>query len=460
MSELLDGLKVIDEGFSRFGFPPGFLDSYDQLECLSSRKGKDTFLVKSRGDGSLAVAKCYDKSVFSFAPGAAEPASAGACRGLPRFVASYESGSCVCVLREYIEGTPLSEYVKTETLSRERIREICLRLCDILIYLHGLDPPVIHRDIKPENVIIDPSGDVWLIDFDIAREFKPEAESDTFFFGTKGYAPPEQYGFAQTDARADIYSFGVLLRFLLTGSARENANVKVYRPLQKVIDKCTAFAPEKRYSDIKAVKRALRAAGPRSRIRRLVCLTAACIAGVVLLSATSIAAYKALTYTPFTEGYVPAYISDEKKVAEGVKYMRDNYDTNMFDAADDIADIGLLRRAMTGLYGLDPDYVYGINTDMPQESDEFFLPWGWDDGQTVNRDIAVYAAVKVHDPGIVADWSSLKDDNGYYPGVRIAVAFSDAHGLTDGVNKPGDLSVGELALILANADRFFYGLSR
>lgn len=460
MSKITEGLKVIDEGFAGFGFPAEFLAEYDQLECLSSRKGKDTFLVRSRADGSLAVAKCYDKSVFSFAPGAAEPASSEVCKGLPRFIASYESESCVCVLREYIDGTPLSEYVKTEALSRERIREICLRLCDILIYLHGLKPPVIHRDIKPENVIIDASGGVWLIDFDIAREFKPEAESDTFFFGTKGYAPPEQYGFAQTDARADIYSLGVLLRFLLTGSVRANANVRVYRPLQKVIDKCTAFAPEKRYADVRAVKKALKAAGPQARVRRTVCLIAACAAGVALLAAGSIAAYKALTYTPFTEGYVPAYVSDEKKVAEGVKYMRDNYDTDMFDASDDIADIGLLRRALIELYGLDRDYVYGVNTDMPQESDDFFLPWGWDDGQTIDRDIAVYAAVKVHDPGIVADWSSLKDDNGYYPGVRLAVAFSDARGLTDGVNKPGDLSIGELALILANADRFFYGLSR
>ena len=460
MSKITEGLKVIDEGFAGFGFPAEFLDSFDQLECLASRKGKDTFLVRSRADGSLAVAKCYDKSVFSFAPGAAEPASAEVCKGLPRFIASFESESCVCVLREYIEGTPLSEYVKTEALSRERIREICLRLCDILIYLHGLKPPVIHRDIKPENVIIDASGGVWLIDFDIAREFKPEAESDTFFFGTKGYAPPEQYGFAQTDARADIYSLGVLLRFLLTGSVRANANVRVYRPLQKVIDKCTAFAPEKRYTDVRAVKKALKAAGPQARVRRTVCFIAACAAGVALLAAGSIAAYKALTYTPFTEGYVPAYVSDEKKVAEGVKYMRDYYDTDMFDAADDIASVGLLRRALIELYGLDRDYVYGINTDMPQESDDFFLPWGWDDGQTIDRDIAVYAAVKVHDPGIVADWSSLKDDNGYYPGVRLAVAFSDAQGLTDGVNKPGDLSIGELALILANADRFFYGLSR
>ena len=89
---------------------------------------------------------------------------------------------------------------------------------------------------------------------------------------------------------------------------------------------------------------------------------------------------------------------------------------------------------------------------MPRESDEFFMPWGWDDGQTVDRDIAVYAAVKVHDPAIVADWSSIKDDNGFYPGVRAAVAFAEE---TGSANQPGDIPLGDLALILANADRVF-----
>jgi len=63
--------------------------------------------------------------------------------------------------------------------------------------------------------------------------------------------------------------------------------------------------------------------------------------------------------------------------------------------------------------------------------------------------------VKVHDPALVADWSSLKDDNGFYPGVRVAVAFAEEHGLTEGANRPGDISVGELALILANTDKVF-----
>ena len=83
------------------------------------------------------------------------------------------------------------------------------------------------------------------------------------------------------------------------------------------------------------------------------------------------------------------------------------------------------------------------------------MPWGWDDGQTVDRDIAVYAAVKAHDPSIVADWSSIKDDNGYYPGVRVAVAFAEETGITTGANSPRDITLGELALILANTDRVF-----
>jgi hypothetical protein len=83
------------------------------------------------------------------------------------------------------------------------------------------------------------------------------------------------------------------------------------------------------------------------------------------------------------------------------------------------------------------------------------MPGGWDDGQTLSRDIAVYGAVKVHDPAIVADWSELKDDNGYYPGVQVATAFAEKTSIMTGANRPGDITLGELALILANADRVF-----
>ena len=85
------------------------------------------------------------------------------------------------------------------------------------------------------------------------------------------------------------------------------------------------------------------------------------------------------------------------------------------------------------------------------------MPWGWDDGQTVRKETAVYAAVKVHDPSLVAEdqWSKLADDNGEYPGARVALMFAEDTGILTGANQPYDITTGELALIFANADRVF-----
>ena len=55
----------------------------------------------------------------------------------------------------------------------------------------------------------------------------------------------------------------------------------------------------------------------------------------------------------------------------------------------------------------------------------------------------------------MADWSSLKDDTGVYPGVRVAEAFAEKTGILTGANRPKEITTGELALIFANADRVF-----
>lgn len=455
MSEFSAGMDVIEAAFSQFGYPRDFLDDYAQLECLSGHRGRETFLVKKKDDGSMAVAKCYNRSVYALDTDDADAAEDLDHPGLPRCLARYKNDNCLCVVRQYIEGASLSEVVAERELTQAQIVDICLKLSDILIYLHSRPQPVIHRDIKPENVILTESGDVYLIDFDIARIFKPEAESDTLFFGTRGYAPPEQYGFRQTDARADIYSFGVLLRFLLTGNIRENRNIRLYRPLERIIAKCTAFSPENRWGDMRAVRRALLRANPRSRLLRTGGLVLAALALCAALAFAGAKLYQAVTYTPFSADAIPAFLPDDERVTDAVAYMKEKYSSSMFDEADAVAAVGDLRRAMIDLYGLERDYVYGVNEDIPHESDDFFMPWGWDDGQTVDRDIMIYAAVKVHDPAIVADWSDIRDDNGFYPGVRAAVAFAEKTGITAGVRRPSDITLGEMALILANADRVF-----
>jgi len=446
-------LQSILDSDSNAGYPPEFLGSYDLMECLSEQKGISTFLVRDHEENSF-VAKCFDKALWTVTSHD-ELLGELDYKTLPKQVAAFENDKTLITVREYIDGVPLNRYAQENELSEKEVIGICVELCDTLAYLHHREAPIIHRDIKPSNIIVRPNGNIALIDFDIARVYRSGHDTDTVFFGTRAYAPPEQYGFSQTDARTDIYSLGILLRWLLTGSTKENKNIRVYRPLAKIIRKCTGFAPKERYSDISQVKKALLAANPRSQGLRIATVFLCAGLCIGLLSYGGYRLYKYITYTPFTEDAIPAYMSDEERVTDAVTYMKEKYDTSMFDETEDIATVGDLRAAMIDLYGLDRDYVYGINEDMPQENDAYFMPWGWDDGQTVDRDVAVYAAVKVHDPSIVADWSSIKDDNGYYPGARVAVAFADENGITTGANRPGDITLGELALILANADRMF-----
>lgn len=441
------------DSYDHAEYPPGFPERYCITECLSEGYGIITFVVRDK-TGQDHIAKCYDRSLWSITDNSSLLDGLDHA-GLPKQTASFINENVFITVREYIEGVPLSRYAQDNDLSRDEIVKICTDLCDILAYLHHRDEPIIHRDIKPQNIIIRPDGGVSLIDFDIARVYRSGNDTDTVFFGTPAYAPPEQYGFSQTDARADIYSLGIVLRWLLTGSTKENKNIRIYRPLARIIRKCTAFAPGDRFADVSQVRSALLAANPKSQGLRLAGVILCAVLGIGALTYGGVSLYRYLTYSPFTEDAVPAFMSDAERVSDAVAYMKDKYGTSMFDETEKIASVGALRAVMIELYGLDRDYVYGINEDMPQENDAYFLPWGWEDGQTLDRDVAVYAAVKVHDPSIVADWSSLKDDNGFYPGARVAVAFAEEHGIMTGANHPGDIPMGELAVILANADRVF-----
>lgn len=461
------GLEELLASYDDSAYPECFLEKYCLTECLAERNGTDTFVAVDTS-GSRYIAKCYDRSVWDLKEGSV--LGDLGCAGSPRFVESFSNESMLVNVREYIEGVSLDVYAVENDLSREQITEICMKLCDILSGLHHRAEPVIHRDIKPQNVIITSDDDgalrnVTLIDFDIARKYNSESDTDTRFFGTQAYAAPEQYGFSQTDARADIYSFGVLLRCLLTGSTRKNDNVTVYKPLAAIIDKCTAFSPDDRYSDIDQVKKALAQANPGAQRRRALKITTCCILALALASFAGFKIYKAVTWTPFNDDAIPAFTSDEERVADAVSYMNEKYSTDLFsgtqqtldgsEGADAVATIGLLKTVLIDLYGLDADYVNAPNTDIPNESDDFFFPWTWADDQTIGRDTMVYVAVKVHDPAIVADWSSLEDDNGEYPGVRVALAFAEETGIMTGANRPDDITVGEMALILANTERVF-----
>lgn len=128
-------------------------------------------------------------------------------------------------------------------------------LCKVLRHLHKNG--IVHRDIKPSNLLLGADGHIRLIDFDAARETKTDAEQDTRLLGTKGYAPPEQYGFAQTDERADIYALGVTFRELLASAASKDR-------WRHILNRCTALEPKRRYRHVWMIPAAVRL----GRIRR------------------------------------------------------------------------------------------------------------------------------------------------------------------------------------------------
>ncbi|MBE3557614.1 MAG: protein kinase [Ktedonobacteraceae bacterium] len=139
---------------------------------------------------------------------------------LPRIYEQFTDTGRSYLVMDFIEGETLEELLRKrqgEKLPVEQVLSIALQLCDVLHYLHTRQPPIIFRDMKPANIMLTLSGHVYLIDFGIARHFKPGQSKDTTALGSSGYAAPEQYGRSQTTAKADIYGLGATLHHLLTG---------------------------------------------------------------------------------------------------------------------------------------------------------------------------------------------------------------------------------------------------
>lgn len=177
---------------------------------------------------------------------------------LPRIVDIIDDNDFIYIIMDYIEGESLDRVLKDYGAQNEAlVLDWAKQIASVLHYLHEQQPPIIYRDMKPANIILTPSGVIKVIDFGIAREYKQENSEDTTILGTKGYAPPEQYGQRQTDGRTDIYALGMTLHHLLTNIDPRQIDYQ-YVPIrlineqlsistEQIIDKCTALNPEERY---------------------------------------------------------------------------------------------------------------------------------------------------------------------------------------------------------------------
>lgn len=223
------------------------LSVYEDLTTLGQHD--NVTLVKNSLNDNIYVKKVlkkYNKDVYV-------SLKEHSIKGIPAIHEIIEDDGHLIVIEDYICGETL-EYKYATGWDIETGLTIINHLCDILSCLHNLTPPIINRDIKPSNIIISNEGNIFIVDFNISRYYDEHQNRDTVILGTAGYASPEQCGFAQTDARSDIFSLGMLMKNLFV--FKEPLD-KTELKISNVINTCISIAPDKRYKNIFSLKSAL-----------------------------------------------------------------------------------------------------------------------------------------------------------------------------------------------------------
>lgn len=194
---------------------------------------------------------------------------------LPKIYDIIDNQDSFMLVMDFIQGESLDKVVsRTGAQSVDRVLDWGMQICDVFHYLHNQPVPIIYRDMKPANVMLQPNGQVMMIDFGTARTQKVgvEMQADTICIGTAGFAAPEQFGgIGQSTARTDIFCLGATLYNLVTGHSPcdrptgilplEQWNPALANtPIAEIIYKCTRNDPNERYQTAMELREDLRLA--------------------------------------------------------------------------------------------------------------------------------------------------------------------------------------------------------
>lgn len=285
-------MKNVEQFLSKFSPLPEHITLPERVRalytvdsCLAEREdGASVWRLRRQEDQALFVLKLAALDGEDLEEEARILARVSPCLPgvVPEPVDCFREDGITYFLRTYLPGETLVQWREREDGCTEaQCVALGQQLCALLEVLHSQEPPVIHRDIKPENILRLPDGRPGLLDFGIARQFKDGQDTDTKRMGTRATAAPEQYGYAQTDQRTDLYALGMTLIWLLTGrydrdGLAQAKSCSAY--LRKVLEKAVAFAPEDRYQSASAFAAAL---GGRSAVtakRRILAAAAVVLA--------------------------------------------------------------------------------------------------------------------------------------------------------------------------------------
>lgn len=231
------------------------------LDALLYKNTNSTiYLLKDRVDLQVYTMKVIEKRVgidYDF-----ERIKQIRCPAIVPIHLTAEGEKYHYIVKPYINGIDLDRYVEDHgPIEQTLINKILIQLANALDVLHTHHEPIVYRDLKPSNIIFNPETEcIHLIDIESIRKFNASKSSDTFIIGSRGYTPPEQYGFSQTRPQSDIYAFGATLYYLITGKepdyyaiSKTEHNLEVPPFYLDIIRKCMAFNPEDRYSNIKEI---------------------------------------------------------------------------------------------------------------------------------------------------------------------------------------------------------------
>lgn len=228
------------------------LSLYDILTEINKNEKSEVYLVQHNQTDNIYIKKVlknYNIEVFKNIEKLENI-------HIPYIHEFFEFEDKLILIEEFVNGSTLEDLLKeAKNISEIKTIEYALDICNVLKKLHSLDPPIIHRDIKPSNIIISNDGVLKLIDYDISRKYNKDGNCDTMIMGTQEYASPEHFGFSQTDCRSDIYSLGVLMNVLTTGSYPKYKKNQGF--LKEIIEKCTNISPDNRYQSVEELEKDL-----------------------------------------------------------------------------------------------------------------------------------------------------------------------------------------------------------
>lgn len=240
---------------------------FGKVYKVEDRQLNNRLLAAKKLDLNAIPPKDQQDAINSFKQEAALLASLPPHPNLPRIYEYFAEQGDYFLVMDFIEGETLEGHLdnlKPALLPVPTVVNIGIQLATVLDFLHTRQPAIIFRDLKPENIMFTPDQRIYLIDFGIARHFKPGQAGDTVRWGTILYAAPEQLAGVQTSARSDIYSLGVVLHEMLSGNRpqpRRLAPLQLSGPghagLVHLIERLLKDDPQERPASAAEVKREL-----------------------------------------------------------------------------------------------------------------------------------------------------------------------------------------------------------